>query len=349
MEILKALVLCCSALAGLSAAPQHGQSPPLIDHHQHLFSPATTALARDIAPVSADDLVRLLDEAGIRRAAVFSLAYQFGNPNKPRVDDEYDKVKAENNWTSTQVARFPDRLRGFCSVNPLKDYALGEVKRCAQDSQLRLGLKLHFGNSDVDLENPQHVAKLRSVFRTANANRMAIVVHLRSSVTRRRPYGKTQAQVFLNDVMPAAPDVPVQIAHLAGAGGYDDPAVDEALREFIQAIANADPRMTHLYVDVSGVAGIGQWKDKANLVALRIRQLGVHRVLYGSDGTTDLLRPRDAWAAFRNLPLSKAELRTIASNAVPYMRKNWSPETVGDEILAISHPWPWVWNWRPLH
>jgi nucleoside phosphorylase/predicted TIM-barrel fold metal-dependent hydrolase len=322
VETLKALVLTCSALAGLSAAPQHAQSPPGIDHHQHLFSPATSALARGISPVSAGDLVRLLDEAGIRRAAVFSLAYQFGNPNKPPVDDEYGKVKAENNWTSAQVARFPDRLRGFCSVNPLKDYALEEVNRCAEDSHLRFGLKLHFGNSDVDVENPRHVAKLRSVFRTANANRMAIVVHLRASVTRRRPYGKTQARVFLNDVMPAAPDVPVQIAHLAGAGGYDDPAVDEALRVFIQAIASADPRTAHVYFDVSGVAGIGQWKDKANLIASRIRQLGVQRVLYGSDGTTDLLRPRSAWAAFRSLPLSNTELHTIASNVAPYMRKD---------------------------
>ena len=44
-------------------------------------------------------------------------------------------------------------MRGFCSVNPLKDYAIEELARCAKDPQLQLhiGLKLHFGNSDVDL------------------------------------------------------------------------------------------------------------------------------------------------------------------------------------------------------
>src|SRR5438034_9220553 len=108
----------------------------------------------------------------------------YGNPNRPPVDDEYGKVKAENDWTSRQVARFPDRLRAFCGVNPLKDYALEELARCAKDPQLHFGLKLHFGNSDVDLHNAQHVEQLRRVFRAANDNRMAIVVHLRSEERR---------------------------------------------------------------------------------------------------------------------------------------------------------------------
>jgi uncharacterized protein len=311
--------ICC-AVAVLSLAALQGHSPALIDHHQHLFSPAITALAPGISSVAANDLVRLLDQAGIRRAVVLSLAYQFGNPNRPPIDDEYAKVRAENDWTSKEVARFPERLRGFCGVNPLREYALQELTRCARDPHLRFGLKLHFGNSDVDLENPQHVAKLRDVFQAANANRMAIVVHMRPSVTRRRPYGKAQVHVFVNAVLSAAPDVPVQIAHLAGAGGYDDPSVDEALGVFVEAIAKADLRTAHLYFDVSGVAGLGQWVDKASRIATRIRQLGVHRVLYGSDGTTDLLRPREAWAAFRQLPLSDAEFRTIESNVAPYMR-----------------------------
>jgi hypothetical protein len=76
-------------------------------------------------------------------------------------------------------------------------------------------LELHFGNSDVDLDDAQHIARLRDVFQASNTNRMAIVVHMRSSVTRQRPYGAAQARMFLGRVLPAAPDVPVQIAHLA--------------------------------------------------------------------------------------------------------------------------------------
>src|SRR5688572_3844630 len=311
------LIAC--VLVAASLARLHGQPAPLSDHHQHLFSPATASRVPGLKPVSADDLIGFLDDAGIRRAVVLSVAYQLGNPNRPPEDNEYDKVRAENDWTSHEVARFPERLRGFCGVNPLRAYALEEIARCARDPQLHFGLKLHFGNSDVDLGNPQHVAALGEVFRAANANRMAIVVHMRPSVTMRRPYGAAQARSFLSEVMPQAPDVVVQIAHLAGAGGYDDPSVDQALEVFIDAIAKRDTRTAHLYFDVSGVAGLGQWVEKAPLIASRIRQIGIDRVLYGSDGSADLLRPREAWAAFRRLPLSDAEFRTIQTNQARYM------------------------------
>jgi predicted TIM-barrel fold metal-dependent hydrolase len=117
------------------------------------------------------------------------------------------------------------------------------------------------------------------------------------------------------------PDVPIQIAHLAGAGGYDDPSVDQALAVFADAITRQDRRMAHVYFDASGVAGLGQWVEKASLIAKRIRQLGVERVLYGSDGAGGgNLAPREAWAAFRQLPLSDDEFRAIENNVAPYMR-----------------------------
>jgi uncharacterized protein len=313
-------ILWC-VFAVLVDSPLQGQSQPLIDHHQHFFGPAVTTLSPGVQPIAGTELVVLLDSAGIRRAVVLSVAYQFGNPNRPPIENEYAQVQAENDWTSRQVARFPDRLLGFCSVNPLKDYALDEMARCAKDRRLRFGLKLHFGNSDVDLNNRQHVDQLRRVFSTANGLKMAIVVHMRSSVTQKRSYGASEARIFLNDVLPAAPDVVVQIAHLAGAGGYDDPQIDQALEVFVAAIANHDARMAHIYFDVSGVAGLGDWRKQGSLIAARIREIGVERILYGSDGAGGgNLTPRGAWAAFRQLPLTEAEFRTIASNIAPYMQ-----------------------------
>jgi predicted TIM-barrel fold metal-dependent hydrolase len=108
-------------------------------------------------------------------------------------------------------------LTAFCAVNPLKEYALAEIARCAGDR----GLKLHFGNSDVDLDNPAHVAQMRRVFAVANWHRMAIVGNIPSNHNRKRPWGERQARAFLEQLLPAAPDVVVQIAHLAGAGAME--------------------------------------------------------------------------------------------------------------------------------
>lgn len=304
-----------------STAQSRPGSAPLVDHHQHLFSPAAVALAPGVEPVDAARMVALLDAAGIGRAAVLSLAYQFGNPNRPPVENEYARVREENDWTSRQVTRFPDRLRGLCSINPLKDYARQEIARCAKDPQLRHGLKMHFGNSDVQLDNPDHVARLQAVFRAANAEGMAIVVHMRPSVTRKREYGAAFARTFLAEVLPAAPDVPVQVAHLAGAGSYAAGPVDDALGVLAEAIGRKDPRVEHLFVDVSGVAGLGPWKEHTALIARRIREIGVERILYGTDGAGGRNpSPTSGWAAFLELPLTEAEFAAIARNVAPYMR-----------------------------
>src|SRR4051812_15841237 len=62
---------------------------PLVDHHQHLFSADTSALASGFHPIDGANLIALLDAAGIRRAAVLSTAYQWSNPNRPPVENEY--------------------------------------------------------------------------------------------------------------------------------------------------------------------------------------------------------------------------------------------------------------------
>ena len=316
----------CSALATLTAGDVLAQAVPRADHHQHLFSPAVAALispappAEPVKPIAASDLVALLDAADIRRALVLSVAYMFGSPNRT-VENEYEQVKAENDWTSREVAHYPDRLRCFCSFNPLRDYALSELARCAKDPQLRRGLKLHFGNSAVDYHDAEHVARVRRVFRAANDCRMPIVVHMRASVSRKLRYGRDEARVFLDEMLPAAPDVPVQIAHLAGAGGYDDPLVDQALAVFVEVIHKGDRRAKRLYFDVTTVVTPDITAEQAQLVATRVRQLGLGRVLYGSDAASGgNLPPREGWAAFRRLPLSDREFRAIAGNVPPYMR-----------------------------
>jgi predicted TIM-barrel fold metal-dependent hydrolase len=311
--IAAAGVLGATPLRELQQAPR-----PAADHHQHLFGPLTQSLAPAMPRIDADGLVRLLDAAGIRRAVVLSTAYQFGNPNRPRVEDEYAKVRAENDWTAQQVARHRDRLIGFCGVNPLKDYADAEIRRCGGEPSLRTGLKVHFGNSDVQLDNPEHVEKVKAVFAYANAAGMAIAVHLHGSTNRQRPHGARQATTFLDQLLPAAPDVVVQIAHLTSAGGWEN-EVDEAMNVFARAIRRSDPRTRRLYFDISGV-GLPEWQKHAPAIAACIRQVGPDRILFGSDGTADSMRPVEAWQACRELPLTIQETSAIAANVAPYLR-----------------------------
>lgn len=307
------------------SARRLSQAVPVADHHQHLFGPALRATLAEhgvgLPPIEASDLVAHLDSAGIRRALVLSAAYMYAKPGRP-VEDEVAKVRAENDWTAAQVAAYPDRLRAFCAVNPLADYAVAEVERCARDPHLRRGLKLHFGNSDVQLDDPDHVGQLKRVFRVANENRMALAIHTRASVSMERPYGVGQGRIFLDELLPAAPDVPVQIAHLGGSGpGYGDPPAVAFLDVLAEAVERGDPRAGRLLFDAASIVTADAPPTDLARVAARVRQVGPDRVLFGSDAATGPgTTPRERWAAFRRLPLTDAEFVQIAENVAPYMR-----------------------------
>jgi predicted TIM-barrel fold metal-dependent hydrolase len=304
-----------------AAAPEP-RPTPVGDFHQHVFSAQTLALAgpdSGLKPLDAKDVVALLDAAGIRKGVLLSTAYMFGSP-RFRFDDELARVRAENDWTAAQAARYPGRLIAFCGFNPLKDYALAELKRCAGVPGLKQGIKLHFGNADVQLDDPAHVEKLRQVFAAANAARMAIVVHLRASIRNKRPYGAAQARIFLDKLMPAAPDVVVQVAHLGGSGpGFDDLPSRAVLATLALAAERREAGTRNLWFDVASIVDRDIVPADAAEVAQRIRQIGVARVLYGTDSAQGgNLRPREAWAAFLRLPLGEAEFRQIAGNVPPY-------------------------------
>jgi predicted TIM-barrel fold metal-dependent hydrolase len=272
---------------------------------------------RTVDPVAPDYLVSLLDSAQIRRALVMSIAYQFG-PDRDEKPGEYSKVRAENDWTAEQAAKFPDRLRAFCSFNPLRSYALEELDRCAKSGRFR-GIKLHFGNSGVDFSQPADLDAVMKVFRAANERKLPIIVHFapRGGVS----YGRAFAETFFDKVLPGAPDIPIQIAHLASQGRLDTRS-DSALSVFVERIAARDQRANNLWFDVATAVTPEISATNAARVAARIRQLGVGRILYGSDTPDkDHLTPRKGWAAFHDmLPLTEAEFRTIANNIPSYGR-----------------------------
>lgn len=323
-RVAVSLCLVIGACAHPSEQRVAYKGAPYADYHQHLFSPALAVLmspappAKPFQAITASDLVALLDAAGIKRALVLSAAYIWSQPRR-KVENDYEKVKSDNDWTAEQVALYPSRLVGFCSTNPVREWALEEMARCAKNPNFH-GLKLHFGNSVVDYHNPRHVEQVRQVFSAANGYHWPIVVHMRATISEKLPYGRDEALIFLNEMLPSAPDVPVQIAHLAGAGGYDDPLVDQALAVFVEAIRRRDPRTRRLWFDVAAVVDSDAPPQQLALIAARIRQLGVKRILYGSDGASGANTPAALWAKFQTLPLSVADFRTIANNIPPYMR-----------------------------
>ncbi len=263
-------------------------------------------------PLDAERLVALLDAAGIRRAVVLSVAYWFQSPQST-VADPVRSAREENAWTAEQAARFPQRLVAFCSLNPISDAALELLQDCLDDGRLK-GLKLHFGNGDIDLTKPQHLDRVRAVFAAANAARLAIVVHARGDGS----YGAQQAQLVIDELLTAAPDIPVQMAHLWGGAAF----APEALEVYAEAVAAKHPATGRFIFDASDAAYAATTPEQAALLAQRMRQIGFDRIFYGSDGAFDgHPDPLASWQAFRKaIPLTDAEFATIVANVAPYLQ-----------------------------
>jgi predicted TIM-barrel fold metal-dependent hydrolase len=275
--------------------------------------------------VLADELIASLDVAGVRRAVVLSTAAAPGG----RWLDIYRKqrtaasrrelVEAENDWTVQQARRHPSRLVSFCSFNPLEPYALDELRRCKATGHR--GLKLHFLESEVDISNPAHETKLRQLFREANSIGFPIVAHVANDEPEPEK-AAANARILLERIVAVAPDVPIQIAHLWGGGAYSE----GALAAFAEAVSAGHPSTRNLYFDMAEAPLIAlqdndRKHDILQSIAARIRQIGLDRVLFGSDvGGRGHLSPGEAWRQFRSeVPLTDDEFARIASNVAPYL------------------------------
>ena len=132
----------CAAIAVLLFAPVSQSAPaPVIDYHQHLFSPAAGALVTgkpDSPGISARNVMELLDAAGIQRALVLSMGYTWGKASRAPVENEYEQVKAENDWIAQQVAQYPDPSARVLQLQPAQAVCARGARALQQGSAAAL-------------------------------------------------------------------------------------------------------------------------------------------------------------------------------------------------------------------
>ena len=310
------LLLLPACVSGRTSTPPTATVPnPRVDYHQHLVSPAFAPIVK-LPARDGRALLGELDSAGIEKAVVLSVGYSFADERK-NLPDPDGLTRAENDWTSAQVAASGGRLIGFCSANPLRAAALAELERCLALPGMR-GIKLHFGNAGVTLRDTSHLRRIREVFGLAQRLRRPVLVHMRARGGAN--YGGEDARVFLAQVVPVAPDIDIIVAHLGYSGpGYPD--ADSVMAAFGEAAEKGDSRMRNLYFDVATNVTEETTPENAALVSRRIRQVGARHVLYGSDLSPPGGSIASGWRIFRDrVSLTADELRTIAGNVTRFAR-----------------------------
>jgi predicted TIM-barrel fold metal-dependent hydrolase len=304
-----AAILC----AGLSAADARAQATDgatlvadraAIDVHTHIASPYLTRFfaGGDLAPMGADDLVARLDEANVARAIILAGGY-FGAPVGLNDDSN---MAPENDFVASEVARFPDRLYGFCGINPLFSSAEDEIDRCLALPGM-IGVKLHLEGSAVNLTDPRHAQSLAAVFDRIADHDAPVLMHVSDEYG-----GPLDSQRFaaLAGIITSHPSV--RIAHAHCAGNIDDDTIETWLR-----VRSSGYDAATSFVDVSACLTFHSDAPLAQreLTVWRLRKWGIDHVLFGSDyfaygGET----PRQALDILTRYPFTQAELDTILTN-----------------------------------
>jgi len=295
-------------LACLAAAPASAQGlvadHAALDVHTHLASPLLNDILTGggLPPKGADDLVARLDEAHVARAIILAGGY-FGDPLGLT---DAANMAPENDFVAAEVAKFPDRLLGFCGINPRFAEAPAEIDRCLALPGM-VGVKLHLEGSAVNLTDPAQATALAAVFDRIAEHDAPVLMHVADE------YGgplDSARWAALAGILTSHPTV--RVAHAHCAGHLDDRTIELWLR-----IRGSGYNPETSWVDIS--ACLAFYADaplaEREMIVWRLRKWGIPHVLFGSDyyayiGET----PQQTLDILARYPFTQDELDTILDN-----------------------------------
>ncbi|HEX9060258.1 MAG TPA: amidohydrolase family protein [Clostridia bacterium] len=289
------------------------------DFHKHIVSPDVAKMGQMLGlpfyTTTGENIINNIPCGS--KAIVVSDAYMVSRlADFGLVSNEYEAVKKANDYAAVQCAVYSKRLIPCGSVNPLRDYALDEIKRCCKELKLK-GFKMQFANSGVDLKNTEHFEKIKNIFEFAAKNKIPLLIQQRNGV---EPYGSEDAKKLV-ELLVKYPKVRIELLHLGGWSGFDNDTY-EYLKTFVQQM-KAHPEIKNVYLDVSGIVladtadpvliegvSIPSADDYKKAAAL-IRAYGPDKVVFGSDtplynSTGDYIK-----AFTEKFPLTKKEMKKI--------------------------------------
>jgi len=325
-------VMALSLTAGEAVHAAGAPRAPAADHHLHIQGPEVTVQINKAAAAAPErfdrlnkdllktrtlaDVLKTLDEAGIRQGVLLSEAYMFASRFSTLPPAEAARLtRIENADTVAAAQASGGRLLAFIGINPLSDFAMDELRYWAGRPGVT-GLKVQLGNAGFDPRSADQVAKLGRVFAFAHDHRLAIVAHVRSEAD----YSRADVDTFIDRVLPYAGDTPVQIAHGGGSGRLDAAAIT-AISRYADAIRQKKPGTKNLVFDVALIV-VDENTDPAltSAYATKMREIGMKRFVFGSDWPTLYSPSRYGEILQSKLPLTDREWARLLANRAPYFR-----------------------------
>ena len=270
----------------------------VIDFHTHIFPPCLRDRRDELAGrdatfgemlsdpraslASVEDLVEAMDEDGVDSAVTMGMGW-----TDPALAREV------NDYIIDAVRRYPNRIIGLASVNPVwGDAAAREVERCVAQGLRGIG-ELHPHSQGFDLGDP---GTMRPVLEVADRYGLVITTHSSEPVGHSYPgKGQTTPRVLMRFIENAAAYHNVKIICAHWGGGLPFYALMPEVRDALSNVWFDTAASPFLYTP-----------DVFPSVA---RLVGADRVLLGSD--FPLIR---FWRIRRELEKSEIRLADFATD-----------------------------------
>lgn len=258
------------------------------------------------------DIDTILKTNQAKHINLIGMGYVYGNPEFYQGDDEYEKVKQENDFLFESAKKHSNVIPYF-AIDPLKEYALEELERCLKLNS-NSGLKLHFSSSQVYLTEPEHLIKVKAIFKKAAEQQLPILLHFDNWHPK---FGRTDVQLLAKEILSDIAAVELTIAHFGSSGGFNQ-KTKNVLDAFIEHFEDGSISNKHsIRFDISAVAldkdseGVKKLTD-AEFKELKsyCDKLGYDKISFGTD--YPLYTAKEYAEILRHkLQLTESELKEI--------------------------------------
>jgi predicted TIM-barrel fold metal-dependent hydrolase len=273
----------------------------IVDFHTHLF-PRTIREHREryfsgepafellyASPKSrmagAREIVATMDEQGVDVSVIFGFPWK-----------HMDIARQHNDYIAEAVVRFPDRLKGFCCLDPCPLEAAAEVERCLDNGLCGVG-ELAFYKSGIECVIVDSMTPVMDLCRERN---VPVMIHTNEPVGHQYP-GKTENTLLqIYDLVKRFPDNKMVLAHWGG-GIFFYSVLKKEVKDALRNVFYDTAASPFLY--------------DPEIYRMAIDRVGVDKILMGTD--YPLIKPQRYFREMASAGLDQAEIDQICGgNAI---------------------------------
>jgi predicted TIM-barrel fold metal-dependent hydrolase len=229
--------------------------------------------------VNADEMIQAMDEEGVDMSVVFGFPWK-----------NLASASMHNDYIMEAVAKYPDRFKGFCCLDPCDEKAASEVERCLAGGLSGVG-ELAFYQSGIVCEIRDSMAPVM-VF--CQEKELPVLIHTNEPVGHAYP-GKTENRLSeIYDFIKQFPMNKIVLAHWAGG-------------IFFYALLKKEVKDTLENVWIDTAASPFLYDPAIYRHAIDI--IGKEKILFGSD--YPLIKPARYFKEIRDTGLAEDEFTAI--------------------------------------